>query len=326
MTFELVGGGRLMATGTITPGIWKNFAAEAERHSEYIRTVVLYSPGGSVTDALAMGRLIREKRFATEVEAGKYCVSSCPLVFAGGVDRRVGDKASIGVHQIVTTRSAANGPAPDEMSIAQNISARCQRYLGDMGVNLQVWVHAMETPHDRLFVFRPDELKSLNLVTAAAVAAPATAKTLPGRPGACAGTLAEKSGVGQFPGAIVLARREKEDASKPPFGRRRRNARAARFYPRPRWEMARLDHQTRTDGLKSELGCGTRAKRYAASTCATRFSQKHQMRCWPMTVMGSSADSCTAAITGYSPDSPSFPPCLRALHFFEKGGSLPCRE
>jgi hypothetical protein len=179
MTFELVGGGRLMATGTITPGIWKNFAAEAERHSEYIRTVVLYSPGGSVTDALAMGRLIREKRFATEVEAGKYCVSSCPLVFAGGVDRRVGDKASIGVHQIVTTRSAANGPAPDEMSIAQNISARCQRYLGDMGVNLQVWVHAMETPHDRLFVFRPDELKSLNLVTAAAVAAPATAKNSP---------------------------------------------------------------------------------------------------------------------------------------------------
>jgi hypothetical protein len=187
MTFELVGGGRLMATGTITPGIWKNFAAEAERHSEYIRTVVLNSPGGSVTDALAMGRLIREKRFATEVEAGKYCVSSCPLVFAGGVDRRVGDKASIGVHQIVTTRSAANGPALDEMSIAQNISARCQRYLGDMGVSLQVWVHAMETPHDKLFVFRPEELKSLNIVTTAAAAPPAaghpTAKTLPGRPG-----------------------------------------------------------------------------------------------------------------------------------------------
>jgi hypothetical protein len=51
------------------------------------------------------------------------------------------------------------------MSVAQNISARCQRYLGDMGVSLQVWVHAMETPHDRLFVFTTDELKSLNLVS-----------------------------------------------------------------------------------------------------------------------------------------------------------------
>jgi hypothetical protein len=187
MTFELVGGGRLMATGTITPGISQNFATEAERHSEYIRTVVLNSPGGSVTDALAMGRLIREKRFATEVEAGKYCMSSCPLMFAGGVDRRVGDKAAIGVHQVAAIRSAANDAPRDEMSIAQNISARCQRYLADMGVSLQVWVHAMETPHDKLFVFNPEELKSLNIVTTAAavpsVAGHPTAKTVPGRPG-----------------------------------------------------------------------------------------------------------------------------------------------
>jgi hypothetical protein len=179
MTFELVGGGRLMASGTITPGISENFAAEAERHGEYIKTVVLNSPGGSVTDALAMGQLIRKKKFATEVEAGKYCVSSCPLVFAGGVVRRAGDQAMIGVHQVAAMRTAANGPPRDEMSVAQDISARCQRYLGDMGVNLQVWVHAMETPHDKLFVFRPDELRSLNLVTVAPVPATASAKARP---------------------------------------------------------------------------------------------------------------------------------------------------
>ena len=181
MTFDLVGGGKLMATGTITPGSSESFATEVGRHSEYIKTVVLNSPGGSVNDALAMGRLIRERRFATEVEPGKFCVSSCPLVFVGGVDRRAGDRATIGVHQVAAIRSAANGSPRDEMSLAQNISARCQRYLGDMGVSLQVWVHAMETPHDRLFVFKPDELKSLNIVTAAPasapVAAPAAAKT-----------------------------------------------------------------------------------------------------------------------------------------------------
>jgi hypothetical protein len=181
MTFDLVGGGKLMATGTITPGSSESFATEVGRHSEYIKTVVLNSPGGSVNDALAMGRLIRERRFATEVEPGKFCVSSCPLVFVGGVDRRAGDRATIGVPQVAAIRSAANGPPRDEMSLAQNISARCQRYLGDMGVSLQVWVHAMETPHDRLFVFKTDELKSLYIVTAAPasapVAAPATAKT-----------------------------------------------------------------------------------------------------------------------------------------------------
>src|ERR1700694_4574385 len=174
MTFELVSGGKLMATGTITPGSSQSFAAEVGKRGDYVKTVVLNSPGGSVTDALAMGRLIRERKFATEVEAGKYCASSCLLVFAGGVERRAGDKATIGVHQVAAISSAANGPPRDEMSGAQNISARCQRYLGDMGVNLQVWVHAMETPHDKLFVFKPDELKLLNMVTAAPVPAPAT--------------------------------------------------------------------------------------------------------------------------------------------------------
>ena len=165
MTFELVGGGRLLATGTITPGISESFAAEAAKRGDHIKTVVLNSPGGSVSDALAMGRLIRDKKIATEVEAGKYCASSCPLVFAGGTERRAGDKAVIGVHQVAAVASA-NAMPRDEMDVAQRISARCQRYLGEMGINLQAWVHAMETPHDRLFVFKPDELKSLNIVTA----------------------------------------------------------------------------------------------------------------------------------------------------------------
>ena len=180
MTFELVGGGKLMATGTITPGISEAFAAEIAKRSDYIKTVVLNSPGGSVSDAIAMGRLIRERNFATEIEPGKYCASSCPLVFAGGVERRVGDKAIIGVHQVAAIGPAAGLPR-DEMNVAQNISARCQRYLGDMGVNLQVWVHAMETPHDKLFVFKPDELKSLNLATTAVAAPSATAPRPPAK-------------------------------------------------------------------------------------------------------------------------------------------------
>jgi hypothetical protein len=173
MTFELVSGGRLMATGTITPGISETFAAEIGNRGDYIKTVVLNSPGGSVVDAMAIGRLIRDRKFATQVEAGKTCASSCPLAFAGGVERRVGDKALIGVHQVAVTGSTANAPPRDEMDVAQRISARCQRYLGDMGVNWQVWVRAMETPHDKLFVFQPEELKSLNITTGVAATASA---------------------------------------------------------------------------------------------------------------------------------------------------------
>jgi hypothetical protein len=166
-----------MASGTISPGSARAFEAEVEKHGEYIKTVVLNSPGGSVGDALAIGRLIRTRKFATEVEPGKYCASSCPLAFAGGVERRAGERAIIGVHQVAAV-TTANSKAPrDDMSLAQNVSARCQHHLIDMGVNPQVWVHAMETPHDRLFVFKPDELKSLNLVTGSPESAPEKART-----------------------------------------------------------------------------------------------------------------------------------------------------
>lgn len=173
MTFNLVAGNQLMAVGTITPGTAEAFASAIERHAEYIKTVVLNSPGGSVSDALTMGRLIRDRKLATLVQAGKYCASSCPLVFFGGVERRAGDKAAIGVHQVFAAKSAeASAAARDQMSDAQRISARCQRYLADMGIDLQVWIHAMETPKDRLFVFKPDELTKLNIVTAQPPAAP----------------------------------------------------------------------------------------------------------------------------------------------------------
>jgi hypothetical protein len=166
MTFELVGDGRLIATGTIMPGAADAFAAEVEKRGGYVKTVVLHSPGGSVQDALRMGRLIREKKFATEVESGKYCASSCPLVFAGGVERRAGDKAAIGVHQIfAVTEAGMAAPSGDQ---AQRVSAQCQRYLGEMGVDPQVWMHAMETPKEELFYFKPDELLSLKLATGSA--------------------------------------------------------------------------------------------------------------------------------------------------------------
>ena len=85
--------------------------------------ILIDSPGGSVRDAMAMGRLIRAKRLAVAVahteiapcpasarqcaetfgaaEAwGAYCASACALVLAGGVERYVSPLALVGVHQL----------------------------------------------------------------------------------------------------------------------------------------------------------------------------------------------------------------------------------
>src|SRR6185312_16014851 len=129
MTFDLTAGGRLLATG-----------------------------------AIAMGRLIRAKNLATEIESGHMCVSSCPLVFAGGVARKAGAKAELGVHQV-----AAAGPhemtQSEAMEDAQRVSAQVQNYLREMGIDLGLWVRAMATPNKRLYDLTPAEMLELKLAT-----------------------------------------------------------------------------------------------------------------------------------------------------------------
>ena len=164
MSFELLADGRLNAVGTIGPDTAKTFAQEIAKRGSYVKTLVLHSPGGSVSDALEMGRLIRQKGFNTAVETGRYCASSCPLMFAGGVERYAGDKAVLGVHQLFSIPQIG-AAAPDGAETVQRVAAECQRYLREMGVDLEVWMRALETPRDALYYFKPDELFSLKLAT-----------------------------------------------------------------------------------------------------------------------------------------------------------------
>jgi hypothetical protein len=165
MTLELLAGGRLVAVGTITPGTAERFAEEIARRGDYVQTVVLDSPGGSVQDALAMSRLIRERKLDTAVEAGALCASSCPLVLSGGVKRHAAAGAVVGVHQITAVRMAgfSLAGAEPEMVRAQRVSAEIQRHLVEMGVDTEVWFHAMETPPREMYYFTPEELADLKL-------------------------------------------------------------------------------------------------------------------------------------------------------------------
>ena len=170
LSVALVSGGTLALTGTIVPGSADRVAAEIAAHGEYIKTVALDSPGGAVGEALSIGQLIRDKGFATSVAAGALCASSCPLAFAGGRERIATAQSAIGVHQIyaeVPTASLGSqlASAGQAMSDAQTMTAQISRYLGQMGIDPEVWLRALETPPDRLTYFSADELKRLNLAT-----------------------------------------------------------------------------------------------------------------------------------------------------------------
>ena len=165
MRFELLPGGILLAEGSIEQGAAARFRSEIERRGEYVSTVRLNSPGGSLEDAMAMARIVREREFRTEVVDGALCASSCPLFFAGGVTRTAGEKAAIGLHQFYAPSGSSTAPA-QAMSDAQITTARISRHLGEMGVDATVWLHALDTPPRQLYYLTREEMARYKLVTA----------------------------------------------------------------------------------------------------------------------------------------------------------------
>lgn len=162
--FELRPGGILSAEGSIEPGAAARFASEIEARGEYVKTVLLNSPGGAVGDALAMSKLIREKKLGTKVASGALCASSCPIVMAGGTSREAEKGAVIGVHQIFNGSTEKLSPE-QAMSEAQRTTADVSRHLEEMGIKSGLWLHALETPPDRLYYLTPEEIKAFALVT-----------------------------------------------------------------------------------------------------------------------------------------------------------------
>ena len=171
LSIELGSGGALNVTGTILPGSAALFAEQIEQFGEYVKTIALNSPGGSVADAIAMGKLIRDKGFATSVASGALCASSCPLVFAGGKDRVATSGSAIAVHQIYAATPSDSSlasrleAAGNAMADAQSMTAEISRYLSGMGIDAEVWLRALETPPDRLSYFSADDLTRLKLAT-----------------------------------------------------------------------------------------------------------------------------------------------------------------
>jgi len=170
LVIALEPGGILSLTGTIDIGSATRFATEIETRGEYVKTIALDSPGGSVDDALAMATLIHDKGFDTMVKAGSLCASSCPLVLAAGKARLATPQSAIGVHQIYAAQLSGDPQnalrvAGAAMADAQTTTARITRFLAIVGVDPAVWVHALETPPDRLYYLTPEELTQYRMVT-----------------------------------------------------------------------------------------------------------------------------------------------------------------
>lgn len=151
---------RLLLTGRIQRG-------DAERVVTQITaseasTVVLHSPGGSVSDALAIGRAIREADKATALRSSDVCLSACPYILAGGTERTVESGGRVGVHQHYFGENTFL-PAFLAVRDIQRGQAEVMRHLDDMGVDPMVIVPGLSTPPDAIYILTPEELSETGL-------------------------------------------------------------------------------------------------------------------------------------------------------------------
>ncbi len=163
LSFE-ADGDTLRLVGQIEDGDGARFADHLATLADQPRRIALLSSGGSVADALQIGRAIRAAGLPTVVEDGAFCYSACPYVLAGGTDRTVHRGAKVGVHQHYFGENTYL-PALVAVEDIQRGQAEVMGYLADMGVDALLMRHGLATPPEEIYVLLPEELTRYVLAT-----------------------------------------------------------------------------------------------------------------------------------------------------------------
>ncbi|SDE49227.1 hypothetical protein SAMN05421538_10757 [Paracoccus isoporae] len=163
LDFSIVGGA-IRLSGQIAGGDADRFARWFDENRPAETLIWLDSSGGSVADALAIGRTIRAARLDTEVADGSVCLSACPYILAGGVNRSASEGAVVGVHQHFFGKNTLL-PAFMAVRDVQRAQASVMDYLGEMGVDLRLMSYALRTPPEDIHLLDSAEMTALKLTT-----------------------------------------------------------------------------------------------------------------------------------------------------------------
>ncbi len=154
----------LLIAGSIEEGDAHRFNAEIADMADPPKTIALYSPGGRVREAQRIGRTIRAHRMNTLIVPDAACLSSCPYILAGGVERTVSRTGWVGVHQHFHDRKTVL-PAFLAVQGIQDGQGDTLEYLGEMGIDPLIMVHALKTPPDDIYLLVEKELLDYRLAT-----------------------------------------------------------------------------------------------------------------------------------------------------------------
>ena len=122
--------------GTLEPKDLDGFVAKANGLKEAV--VRLKSIGGSILPAMAIGREVRQRGYATEVR--EFCSSACSLIWMAGSKRYLPPGSRVGFHQ----------PIDKNRAVSINGVALEASYLARLGLSDAVVGYAIGAPPSEL--------------------------------------------------------------------------------------------------------------------------------------------------------------------------------
>jgi hypothetical protein len=218
--------GWVSAVGIVTADSPRDFDEFARGRELGGATIVLDSSGGSVNDAIALGRRWRNLGALTTVGVSvqtntaqsapasmapaAYCESMCVFLLLSGKTRYVPETAHVRVHQIWIGDRADDAKAAtysaDDLMIVERDIGRLAKYTFDMGGAGDLLSLSLNVPPwDDLHELSREELRQTNLVTSDVVAEP-------GRPNAAVVELTPKPVQGRFVSSAVTTETNPEPA------------------------------------------------------------------------------------------------------------------
>jgi hypothetical protein len=173
------GFGLITVTGQIVAGDAQRFSAIARKYPG--ATVRLTSPGGELEPALAIGKQIAAKRYATSVAPSSLCASACALIWLAGTPRIMSADSLIVFH--ASYRLETDG----RRVLSERGIGRVRQYLARLSLPAAALSFAAQdatgrTPEESLARLTPEKARSLGLAVDIH-RAPMAGAPFPERPG-----------------------------------------------------------------------------------------------------------------------------------------------
>lgn len=146
-------------SGPIIPGVAAAIQAQLQPITGRRVGIFLDSPGGSMEEAMLLGRVLRTHEASTYVGSGREWSSACVLLLASGVMRRV-HEGRIGIHSPymeVATETATFQQQHDRLG------EQVRGYLAQMNITAELYDRMRTVPSEGMLYLDDAELTRLGL-------------------------------------------------------------------------------------------------------------------------------------------------------------------